>query len=143
MDPPNSVVYRANLDSFVNRLEAKLSLWRSALEPIRGAVLLGHHNEWAYFVDFAGVAMNDFLEPKPGIPPGPRHLEQLIESVKTKKVRAVVRATYNSSDASGLISERTGIPTIVLAQNVGELPETSDYISLVDYNVRQLAEGLR
>jgi ABC-type Zn uptake system ZnuABC Zn-binding protein ZnuA len=34
------------------------------------------------------------------------------------------------------------VPVITLSQNVGDVPESKDYISMVEYNVNTLAKAL-
>jgi ABC-type Zn uptake system ZnuABC Zn-binding protein ZnuA len=41
------------------------------------------------------------------------------------------------------VAERTGAQVVSMAHMVGARPGTNDYISMVDYDVRQLAGALR
>jgi zinc/manganese transport system substrate-binding protein len=142
LDPAHEPAYHANLKAFLDRLEAKLPEWRAALAPYKGQELVGYHKEWPYLMRFAGLTMEHYLEPKPGIPPTPKQLERLQRYISERGVRAILQATYNSPQAAQALAKRTGAHVVLLCQNVGELPQCGDYIAMVDYNIEQLAQAL-
>jgi zinc/manganese transport system substrate-binding protein len=142
LDPAHAGDYQSNLRTFHGRLDARLEEWRSRLAPYRDRALVGYHNEWLYLTEFAGLKMEMFLEPKPGIPPGPRHLVEVERYIREHDVRAVVSATYQPRRPLEDIARRTGVRIALLCQNVGERPAASDYIAMVDYNVEQLVRAL-
>ncbi len=74
LDPKSCDVFKANLISFENRLDAKLSEWRKLLAPHKGKEVVTYHNYWIYFAKAFDLKMDLYLEPKPGIPPTPAHL---------------------------------------------------------------------
>ena len=89
LDPVHEGDYRKNLAQFLARLDGKMAEWRSRLSPLQGTELIGYHNEWPYLMRFAGLRMQQFLEPKPGIPPTPQQLEFLQQYVRDHGVRAI------------------------------------------------------
>ncbi len=143
MDPANEADYRRNLQAFLDRLEERIRAWHARLAPYQGQRLVGYHNEWPYLMRFAGLRMEQFLEPKPGIPPTPQQLEVVQQYIKTHQVRAIAQASYYPTQAAESIAKRTGIKLIFLCQNVGEVPQASDYVGMADYNVDQLVKGLQ
>jgi zinc/manganese transport system substrate-binding protein len=142
LDPSHESAYHANLRAFLNRLEAKLPEWRATLAPFKGQELVGYHKEWPYLMRFAGLKMEQYLEPKPGIPPTPRQSEFLERYVRERSVRVVVQASFNPPQAAQALAKRTGARVVTLCQNVRELPECGNYIATVDYNITQLAGAL-
>ena len=65
--------------AFLARLETKLSEWETKLAPLKAMPLVAYHNSWPYFarrfrLDFVG-----FLETKPGVPPSPSHLAEILQ----------------------------------------------------------------
>lgn len=142
VDPSSCDGYRQRLKQFLNRLDQKQKEWISALAPYRGRELVGYHNEWPYLMQFAGLKMEQFLESKPGVSPGPKQLGFLETYMKERGIREIVQATYFSRSASDALAKRTGSKVVILCQNVRELPEASDYFSWMDTNVRQLVQAL-
>lgn len=142
LDPAHCPQYRGNLEGFLRRLDERVPRWRSKLAPYAGAELVAYHNEWPYLMEFAGLKLERFLEPKPGIPPGPKHLADLEAHMKGKGIRIIVQPTYFPRSATDALAKRTGAQVVVLAQNVGEVLGTEDYFTWMDYNVQQLVKAL-
>ena len=141
MDPEHQKEYQANLASFLTKLDAKIKEWKAQIASDRGKEALAYHNEWCYLCGFTGIKIEQFLEPKPGIPPTPKHLAFLEEYIKGHHITAIFQASYYSKDAARALEKRTGIKMYLLCQNVGELPEASDFFSFFDYNIGQLRKA--
>lgn len=142
IDPDGAVLYQKNLAVFSGELEEKIVGWQHLARPVQGRRVVGHHNEWRYLMDFLGVKMEAFLEPKPGIPPTPRHLEDVLAQVQSENLRVVVRASFNPADAAEFVVKRSGGIVVELCQNVGERPEADSYLAMIDYNVKTLVKAL-
>jgi len=130
------------MSGFLNRLDQKMAEWKQAAVPIRGKEAIAYHNEWPYLAEFMGIKIEQFLEPKPGIPPSPKQLSFLEGYMKAHGVRAIVQPTFYSRSASDALAKRTGAKVVTLCQNLGELPEAKDYFSFIDYDVQQLVQAL-
>ena len=89
------------------------------------------------------IKAEQFLEPKSGIPPMPKHLAFLEDYVKDHKIKAVVLPTYYSRSAANTLAKRIGVKAVIVAQSVGEVPGTDDLFSFFDYNVEQISEVLK
>lgn len=143
LDPSNALFYHKNSIEFRERLTQRISTWRSNTIKFRGQELLGYHNEWVYLMDFLGLEMKEFLEPKPGIPPTPKHMKHLNEYVQERKIHGIVSATFYPKEALEDLAKRSGAKIILLCQNVGELEQASDYIAMLDYNISQITQALQ
>lgn len=143
IDPAGAPEYRARHAEFDARLVAKIADWEASLAPLSGREVVGYHNQWPYFMAFCGIRMTRFLESKPGIPPSPKHLKELTDYMNANDVRVIGYSQIFSARAVKTLAKRANATPIVLVQNVGELPEASDYIAMIDYNVRQLTHALR
>ena len=138
IDPAHATDYAANLKRLQSRLKAGIRNWELRLSPHRGRELAGYHDEWPYLMDFAGLEVQVFLEPKPGIPPTPKHLAIVRAYVREQRIPGIIQATYSPDRASRRLAKKTGIRIVKLCQNVGEVPEATNYISMTEYNVAQL-----
>jgi ABC-type Zn uptake system ZnuABC Zn-binding protein ZnuA len=92
-------------------------------------------------MQFTGLSIKAFLEPKPGIPPTPKQIEWVEQYMKQRKIPALVQESYFPKSSSEILSKRTGAKLVPLCQSVGELPGASDYIGMIDYNVEQLIKA--
>jgi zinc/manganese transport system substrate-binding protein len=143
MDPDHREDYERNLADFENRLNVKIPEWKSKMRPFEGAELIGYHNEWPYLMQFLGLKMDKFLEPKPGIPPTPKQAEYLQQYMAEKGIKVIVQTSYFPTKAAQTLAKRTGGQAVLLCQAVGEMPEAADFIGMIDYDVNTLAKALQ
>jgi zinc/manganese transport system substrate-binding protein len=137
LDRANAERYAKGADDFVARLEARMADWRRALDARKGTRVVVYHRSWIYFLDYAGFEEVGALEPKPGIPPGPDHVADLVRRVKDQGVRFVVQESFYPEQLSRVFAEKSGATLKVLPTMVGAAG-TDSYISLVDTLVREL-----
>jgi ABC-type Zn uptake system ZnuABC Zn-binding protein ZnuA len=145
VDPANAASYETNRLAFLVRLQAKMAEWEAKLAPLKGMPIVAYHNSWPYFarrfrLDFVG-----FIETKPGVPPSPSHLAGIVQIMRARDVRFVVREPHEPERDIAFVANRARASIVTLAASVGALPQTSDYISLFDANVEILksAAGAR
>jgi len=122
--------------------EGSLSGWLGMMLPYRGSKVVGDHNLWPYFTRRSGISLVGFLEPKPGISPTTKHLQALVEMMKTERVKVILSSPYFEIRYAEFVSKNTGAKIVLLAHQVGSRPGTDSYIRMIDYNVRQLARAL-
>jgi ABC-type Zn uptake system ZnuABC Zn-binding protein ZnuA len=132
----------ANRQGFLAELDRRRVRWNAALAPFAGAKLIAYHNSWPYFARRFRLDIIDFVEPKPGVAPGPAHLARLIAEGRKAGVRAVVHEPYEPEEASRLVAQKLGVPFVRLATSVGSVPHTEDYFALLEFNVTVLARAL-
>jgi ABC-type Zn uptake system ZnuABC Zn-binding protein ZnuA len=123
--------------------ESLLGGWFALMLPYRGAKVVADHNTWPYFARRFGISVIGFLEPKPGLPPTTRHLNELIENMRPQGVKVILANPYFDPRFAQFVAERTGAQVVNIAHMVGARPGTDDYIAMIDYDVRQLAGALR
>ena len=142
MDPANQAKYEQNLAEFLSRLDPKIAEWKEKAKPLAGMELVGYHKSWPYLMDFLGTKMEQFLEPKPGIPPSPQQVDFLKNYMKANAIKVIVTSSYFSDKASQSLANDTGAKVLLLAQSVGETKEATDYIAMIDYDVNALIDAL-
>jgi ABC-type Zn uptake system ZnuABC Zn-binding protein ZnuA len=137
-DPSNASIYEANRLAFVARLETKLSEWETKLAPLKAMPLIAYHNSWPYFARRFRLDLVGFLETKPGVPPSPSHLAAILQTMRARAVRIIVREPYQPERDVAFLAAKAGASILTLAASVGALPETDDFISLFERNVEAL-----
>ncbi|HHT9128771.1 MAG TPA: metal ABC transporter substrate-binding protein, partial [Candidatus Wujingus californicus] len=90
IDPANCAYYKDNLKDFTKRLDQKLSEWQKMLEPFRGTKIVTYHKTFSYFAQRFNLHVVGTLEPKPGIPPSPTHINSLIPMMKSEEVKLIL-----------------------------------------------------
>ncbi len=142
-DEKSSAVYRANLKKFADAIDAKLIEWERTLAPFKGQQLAAYHNSWLYFGNRFGFKINLFLEPKPGIPPTPTHLAEVITKMRQDKVRAIIVDPYLNRRTAEAVAEKTGATVVDVSQFPGGIKGTEGgYVPLIDHVVKAVAQAL-
>ena len=142
VDPANAAAYQANEKAFEDTINAKLQDWGKALLPYRGQSLVAYHDSWVYFAHRFGFSIDVFLEPKPGIPPSPSHLGEVIGKIKAGHVKAILVEPFHNRKIAEKVAASTGAKVVDFAQYPGALPNTDSYVALIDALVTRLATAL-
>ena len=142
LDEKSSATFRSNLKRFTDALDAKLPEWQKKLEPFKGQQVVSYHNSWLYFGARFGLKMDLFLEPKPGVPPTPSHLVEVILKMKEDKVRVILVDPYLNRRTAEAVAGKTGAVVVDVTQFPGGVKGTdAGYISLMDYLVNAVARA--
>lgn len=143
LDPASAEVYRANATKFTRQLDEKLAVWRQRLAPCRGKSVVAYHNLWPYFARRFDLKFDLFLEPKPGIPPTPGHLAQVIERMKAEQICVVIVEPFQSRQTAEKVATATGATVVNVTQYPGGVKGTEGgYVEMMDYLVEALAKAL-
>jgi ABC-type Zn uptake system ZnuABC Zn-binding protein ZnuA len=116
--------------------------WLGLVAADFGAKVIDDHPMWPYFAKRFGLVVADHLEPKPGIPPTTKHLADVVALVKDQGIKIVLASAYYDPRHAAFVAEQTGARVLAMANQAGARPGTDDDVAYVDYNVRQVAEGL-
>lgn len=142
IDRANGEFYKSNLHAFSKRLDQKLSEWQKTLEPFRGTKIVTYHKVLPYFAQRFGLNVMGTLEPKPGIPPSPAHLNTLIPMMKSEGVKLIIAEQFRERKIPAFVESQTGAKVVVIPIMVGGQKGTGDYIALFDYIINQIASAL-
>jgi len=143
LDAKEAGAYRANLKKFTDALDAKMVEWQKTLEPFTGQQVVAYHNSWLYFGNRFGLKIDLFLEPKPGVPPTPTHLAEVITRMKADKVHVIIVDPYLNRRTAETVAAKTGALVVDVTQFPGGVKGTEGgYIALLDYLVTSVARAL-
>ncbi len=117
--------------------------WVKAMQPAHGAKVVTGHKEWVYFAERFGLEIVGSMEPKPGVTPTTKHLQELVEQMKAEHVPLILNTVYFDPRHARFVSEQTGAKVVEGAHLPGAEPGTDSYIEMIDYDVRQIAQALR
>ncbi len=142
LDAANAADYAANAKAFDERMDASLEKWEKQMAPYKGAAIVTYHTNFAYFANRFGLKLFGNVEPKPGIPPTPRHIAELAGAMKQAGVKVVVYQPYYSAEASRQLASKAGGVAVEIATEAGGLPGTDDVFSKFDVLVSSVAKAL-
>jgi zinc/manganese transport system substrate-binding protein len=142
-DSKNAAAYRANLKRFTDAIDAKLVEWEKTMAPFKGQQVVAYHNSWLYFGERFGLKIDLFLEPKPGVPPTPTHLAEVITEMRANHVHVMIVDPYlNRRTAETVASKADGIVVDVTQFPGGIKGTEGGYIPLMDYLVDSISRAL-
>lgn len=107
--------------------------WMRQTIPIRDQQMICYHKQWSYFTRTFGLSCAEYIEPRPGMAPTPRHVAEVIETIRDRNIPVLAAVTYYSQDQIAMVAERTGSTAAVVGLNVGAVPNTDTFIDLVSH----------
>lgn len=141
--PSDGATFEKNLKAFESDLSRRRQKWEERMAPFRGAEVVAYHKEWQYPGQWLGISIADYVEDKPGIPPSPRHLESLIQTMRRRKIKAVLTSNFVSPTVPQAVAEKGGARMIVLPVSVGGEKGIESYGDLFDVITGRLTDGLK
>jgi zinc/manganese transport system substrate-binding protein len=138
LDPGNSETYHSRAQSFLKRWQAAIARWEKEAAPLKGVPIVEHHKAFTYFINWTGMREVGTLEPKPGIPPTPSHLAELLDLMKAQPAKAIVYSSYDSPQAAQFLSERSKIPAVMLPFTVGGTDKAKDLFGFFDDMIERM-----
>ncbi|MFN8653394.1 MAG: metal ABC transporter substrate-binding protein [Gemmatimonadales bacterium] len=124
-------------------LMEKLGGWLKTAEAFRGKEMVCYHREWAYFSHRYQVTCAEFIEAKPGIPPTPRHVEDVIALMQQKKIPVLFASNYFNRNQIQQVAGKTGATAVVVPENTSGAPGVDTYFDLMNTWVNGLAAAFR
>jgi zinc/manganese transport system substrate-binding protein len=142
VDATHAPAYQANYKKLEATIDAKLQEWGKAMLPFKGANVVAYHDSWVYFAHRFGFTIDTFLEPKPGIPPSPSHLAEVITRIRAQKSKAIIVEPFHNRKIAEKVAASTGAKVVDFAQYPGALPNTDTYVALIDALISRLTAAL-
>lgn len=122
-------------------LEEKVGGWLEKAKKLYKIKVLNYHKMWVYFCRTFGIEIKGQIEPKQGIPPSPKDVQKLINSIKNENVSLIFDTKYYRENQMKRISDSTKIPYAIVPAFVFDM-STSSYFDLVDKILEILLDAL-
>ena len=72
-----------------------------------------------------------YIEAKPGIPPTPGHVQEVIALMRERKIPVLFASNYFDRRQIQQVADRTGAKAVIVSENAGGMPGTDTYLDLV------------
>jgi zinc/manganese transport system substrate-binding protein len=141
LDPKNAATYKANLEKFVSELETARAGWEKRLTALHGMPVIAYHKTTAYLQDWLGFNTIAYLEPKPGIPPTPSHVAEVLALGRQQKAQLVVQEEYYPDSTSRLVASKIPAGLVILPSGA-KFNEGETYVQRMERLVKALEQGL-
>ena len=143
LDPAGQATYQRNLAAFTQRLQADMARWQQALATVKGRKVLDRHRTLTYFYDWSGIVDDGELEPRPGVPPPPSRVVEMVEVARRDRVKAILVENYYDTKVADVVAQHSGAKVVQIPGDVGGEPAAKDYPSYVDVLVKRVVGALQ
>lgn len=113
--------------------------WAAQMYFAKGLKIITYHKSWTYFLKRFGITAVAQMEPKPGVPPSPKHILQLIQIANDHNIPIILMEPFYSDKAPNLVSRKTNAKVLKLGYSVNGDPGTNDYVNLMNNIVNKIS----
>ena len=139
-DPKNADQYRANAAAFGKQAQEAWERNTEAAKKLGSRAIFTYHRSWSYFADAFGLEVVNTVEPIPGIPPTAKHLAELVDQAKARKVALLIEEPYFSSDGGKFLEREAGVRPVTEAASC-DAATAGSYLQHFDGLMAALAGG--
>jgi zinc/manganese transport system substrate-binding protein len=118
------------------KLAGKLGGWLKKAQPLRGAKVIEFHRTWIYLAKLLGFEIVGSIQPKPGVEPGPKHLEELKTLIAAQKVKAILVDNFYPMAVPEALARDTGAKVAFVPGQ-----PTDDYVQFIGVVIDTLVEA--
>ncbi|MGD2218410.1 MAG: metal ABC transporter substrate-binding protein [Gemmatimonadales bacterium] len=115
--------------------------WLAEAAPLRDRRMACYHKNWAYFNARFRIECAVFIEPRPGIPPTPKHLGEVVGTMRDERIAVLMAANYFSHTQVERVASRTDARAVIVPLDVQGAEDVDTYFDLVDLWVSSLSEA--
>jgi zinc/manganese transport system substrate-binding protein len=141
LDSGRAAAYAESAKKLIEQLGKWQKHWETQLRPLRGKPVVAYHRSFAYLADWLGFDVVAHVEPKPGVPPNPRHVAEVIEAMRQKQIKLIMQESFYPDNTSKLIAEKTSAKLVTIPGGPNVAGGES-YIGFVNTLVKRLAAAL-
>ena len=116
--------------------------WAGKMAPFAGQRVFTYHRSWSYLIGRFGLRSAGEIEPKPGIPPTPGHLVELVSAARTEPVRAILVEPFYNDQAAKLVAGQINATVLRLPLSVGGDAASTDWFALMSHLVDSVSAAL-
>ena len=127
--PQHRASFERNRAAFLARVDEQLARWTKLMEPVKGAKVVVFHPVYIYLLTRFGLTQAGALEDRPGIPPSPQHLVNVIRQMKEEGIKAILVEPWNDVKLANRVAEEAGAKAYVMASAVGAVKGADNYIA--------------
>ena len=132
LEPASSERFRIRQKVFAQKIDDYMKGWDERVKKTGIKEVVTFHKSLEYFLVRFNVQSVGTIEPKPGIPPTARHIMQLLELMKEKKVRCVLNESYYETTGAERIRKEIGAKIQVVPADVGSVEGVNTFFELIE-----------
>jgi zinc/manganese transport system substrate-binding protein len=112
LDPAGAAGFTERAQGFAKAADDMVARGKQRTAALASRDLVTYHRSWTYFAATFDLNVVSTIEPIPGIPPTARHLDELVNIIKERKIQAAIEEPYFSEEAGKFLERQTGLRMI-------------------------------
>ena len=129
LDPEHESNYKQRLESFKTTAKTKDAAYKQRFAALGNTKILTYHESMGYLNQWLKLNQVGTIEPKPGVAPSPSHVAQLVSSLKSTQLLAIVQETYQPRATSDKMAKMLGTRVITIEPGP---KDSEDYFVYLD-----------
>jgi len=142
VDPAHKAQYLKNQSNYLKALSALEDEIKRKVRGLPDRRIITHHAAWPYFARRFGFIIEDTIVLQVGTEPSARHIQELIDKIRRKKIRVIASEPQLNPQVPNLLAQETGVRVVILSPLPGSIPGTDTYLDLIRYDAEQPISAL-
>ncbi|CAM2077481.1 MAG: metal ABC transporter substrate-binding protein [uncultured Clostridium sp.] len=146
LNPENKEAYKSNTNTYVAKLENLKNEMHEELDNLPNRDIITFHEAFPYFAEEFNLNIAGVIEIEPDSEPSAKEIEEIINTIKEKNIKALFTEPQYSSKVAETIAAETGATVYELDPIVtgDSNPDAyDDYINKMKKNLDVLKEALK
>ncbi len=143
VDPEHQAQYETNLQNYLADLEKLNQEIDSQARNWGLRDFVSFHPSFSYFARRYNLHEAGTIEESPGREPTPRHLQNLVASIRRLGIKVVFAEPQLNPRVAEVIAQEAGVKVLILDPMGGQPPYGEDYLQLMRYNLSELNRALK
>lgn len=139
IDPQGKAAYQKNLEVYLARLDSLHATIEAVVDSFASRKYVSFHPAWPYFARRYRLERVAVIAESAGKEPTPKHLEEVVKTIKSSGAKAVFAEPQLSPKAAEVIAEEAGVEVLFL-DPLGK--ENEGYIDLMERNLTVLKQAM-
>jgi zinc/manganese transport system substrate-binding protein len=141
LDPEHKEQYDQNLSQFKETLKNKIQALEDKASHLQGQDIVCYHVHWSYLLDWLKLIQKGYIELRPGIPPTPKHKQEIISLIKENQIKVIIVSSWKEPTKAREVANATGANLLILPGEVNAMKGSDNYINWIEYMVTQLSDA--
>jgi zinc/manganese transport system substrate-binding protein len=137
LDAGDAAYYRDRLSQFERKLADRRKAWEAAAAAVAGVKVVTYHKSWGYLTAWLRMVEIGYVEPKPGIPPDPAHLAELVRDARAQGAKLVIVESFYPRSTAERVAALGGMKLLVLPS------DGPHYFDLITSIVEKVTEAVK
>lgn len=141
VDPGSKAGYDQRYEAYSKKLDEAAQRWAAASKDWKGRRIVVYHKEYDYLAARYGLVIQGSIESKPGIPPTPNHVAELVDSLKKTPGAPILTAEWSNNETTAQIARESGSKIVVVPNMCGGEVGAETWIGMMDLLHQRLSQG--